>query len=99
MRFALILAAATLLAQAPPPVPVVPVTPEERHQIEQKTDELDAALNPLRGKADADLLADVEVYLKAARWILRYNEFYSKAYVAQTLAVLDTGLQRAQELA
>ncbi len=99
MRFALIFAALTLLAQAPPPAPVVPVTPEERAQIEQKAAQLDAALGPLRGKVDDDLLADTEVYLKAARWILRYNEFYSKAYVAQTLAVLDTGIQRASELA
>ncbi|HEY3839014.1 MAG TPA: hypothetical protein VGL72_20715 [Bryobacteraceae bacterium] len=99
MRFALLLAAASLLAQAPPPVPPVNITPDERAQIEKKASELDAALRPLRGKADADLLADVEVYLKAARWILRYNEFYSKAYVAQTLTVLDTGLARAQELA
>jgi hypothetical protein len=98
MRFALLLAATTLLAQAPPPVPAVNIAPEERSQIEAKAAELDAALRPLRGKADADLLADVEVYLKAARWILRYNEFYSKAYVAQTLTVLDTGLARAREL-
>jgi pimeloyl-ACP methyl ester carboxylesterase len=99
MRFALILIAATLYAQAPPPAPAVRITPEERHQIEQKTDELDAALRPLRGHAADDLLVDVEVYLKAARWILRYDEFYSKAYVAQTLYVLDTGIERAKELA
>ncbi len=99
MRFFLILAALPLLAQAPPPAPVVRVTPEERHQIEQKADALDTALRPLRGRVAEDLLADTEVYLKAARWILRYDEFYSKNYVAQTLAVLDTGMQRAQELA
>jgi len=99
MRFFVMFAALSLFAQAPPPVPVVPVTPEERHQIEQKADELEAALRPLRGKVADDLLVDVEVYLKAARWILRYNEFYGKAYGLQTLGVLDIGLQRAQELA
>src|SRR5580704_4367751 len=85
MRFALILIAATLYAQAPPPAPVVRITPEERHQIEQKADELDAVLKPMRGKVGDDYLVDVEVF--------------SKAYAAQTLAVLDTGMQRAQQLA
>jgi pimeloyl-ACP methyl ester carboxylesterase len=99
MRFALILAAATLFAQAPTPVPAIRITPEERQTIEQKTGELDAALRPLRGKVADDLLIDAEVYLKAARWIVRYDEFYSKAYVAQTLYVLDAGLERAKELA
>jgi hypothetical protein len=101
MRFALnlILIATTLLAQAPPPARSVPVTPEERRQIGQKAAELEAAIAPLRGKIPGDLLADAEVYLKAARWILRYDEFYSKAFVAQTLTVLDTGLARAHELA
>ena len=36
------------------------------------------------------LLADVEVYQKAARWILEFpEEFFSQDYVAQTLTVLD----------
>ena len=99
MRFALALVAATLFAQAPAPVPPVRITPEERRQIEQKIEELDAVLRPMRGKVGDDDLVDVEVYLKAARWILRYDEFYSQAYVAQTLAVLETGMQRAQQLA
>lgn len=99
MRFVLIFAAASLSAQAPPPAPVVRVTAEERHQIEEKAGQLDATLRPLRGKVGDDLLVDAEVYLKAARWILRYDEFYSKSYVAQTLAVLDAGMERAQELA
>ena len=99
MRFFLLFSAATLFAQAPPPAPVINITPDQRHQIEQKADELEAALRPLRGKTPDDLLVDAEVYLKAARWILRYDEFYSKTYVTQTLAVLDTGLERAHQLA
>ena len=99
MRFALFLFAVTLFAQAPPPAPVVRVTPEERQQIAQKAAELDAVLRPMRKTELDDYLVDVEVYLKAARWILRYDEFFSKAYVAQTLAILDTGMQRAQQLA
>lgn len=99
MRFAPFFAALALIAQAPPPAPVINITAEQRRQIEQKADELDAALRPLRGKIADDLLVDAEVYLKAARWILRYDEFYSKAYVTETLAVLDTGLERAHLLA
>ncbi|MBM3861675.1 MAG: hypothetical protein FJ395_18790 [Verrucomicrobia bacterium] len=71
----------------------------ELQQIKTKTDELGVALKRLR--ADDALLADVEVYHKAAVWIVRYadEEFYSKKYVADTLAVLDRGLARAKELA
>src|ERR1041385_2744648 len=98
MRFAFLLAVTMLMAQAPPPGPVIRVSPEERRQMQEKADELETALNAVRGKVADDLMADVEVYLKAARWILRYDEFYSKAYIGRTLAVLDTGLQRAQEL-
>ena len=98
MRFVPFLLPLALLAQAPPPVPSVKITPDEKRQIEQKIDQLDAALRPLRGHTSDDLLVDAEVYLKAARWILRYDEFYSKNYAAETLYVLDTGLQRAQAL-
>lgn len=99
MRFFAWLIPLALLAQAPPPVSVYQPSADERRQVEVKAGELETALQPLRGKTPDDVLADVEVYLKAARWILRYNEFYSKAYVAQTLAVLDTGLARARSLA
>ena len=74
-------------------------TSGELQQIRAKTDELATALKGL--KADDALLADVEIYHKAAVWIVRYadEEFYTKRYVADTLAVLDRGLARAKELA
>ncbi|MBI5818527.1 MAG: prolyl oligopeptidase family serine peptidase [Verrucomicrobia bacterium] len=83
---------------APPYQP----TDAEKQQIQAKADELAAALKQLVGKKpDAALLADVEVYHKAADWILRYanEEFYAKRYVADALAALDRGLARAKELA
>src|SRR5258708_37882127 len=95
--FALLLPA--LAAQAPPAPTLYHPTPDERRQIERKIADLDAALRPLRTRIADDLLVDAEVYLKAAQWILRFDEFYSKAYVSQTLTVLETGLQRARELA
>jgi dienelactone hydrolase len=51
-------------------------------------------------KASDDLRADVEIYVKAAEWILRHpEEFYTRAYYDNTLAVLDRGLARARDLA
>jgi dienelactone hydrolase len=103
MRFAVsiaaALAAAILLAQAPQPLPPpYAPSPEELQQIREKKDQLSAKLRTLR--AADDLLGDVAIYDKAADWILRHpEEFYTKAYVANTLAVLDTGLQRADQLA
>src|SRR5881296_816506 len=72
----------------------------ERRQIEDKLSALSARLKALSTKhADNALVADVEVYRKAAEWILRYpEEFYAKAYVANTIAALDKGLARAAEL-
>ncbi len=84
------------------PAPPYQPTDDEKQQIRAKAGELASALKQLAAKKpDAALLADVEVYHKAAEWILRYadEEFYSKRYVADALAALDRGLARAKELA
>ncbi len=72
----------------------------EKQQIRAKMGELAKAIQGLRERrADDALLAEVEVYHKAAEWILRYEEeFYNKSYLANTLAALDKGLTRAKEL-
>ncbi len=98
MRALLFLVSAALVAQAPPEPKVYKPTVEERAQVARRAAELDAALGPLRTRGPADLVADVEIYLKAAQWILRYDEFYTQAYVSQALTVLDTGLARAREM-
>jgi hypothetical protein len=77
-------------------------TAAELGQIRAKTAELALAIRRLDAQqADPDLLLDVEVYRKAAAWILSYanEEFYAKRYVADTLTALDHGLTRAKELA
>jgi dienelactone hydrolase len=77
-------------------------TADELGQIRVRTAQLEAALKTLAAQRVApDLQADVEIYHKAAVWILRYadEEFFAKRYVADTLAVLDRGLARAKELA
>ena len=46
--------------------------------------------------ADDSLLVDVEIFYEAARWILTFQEeFFRKEVVANTLQVLDQGMQRA----
>ncbi|MFZ2640726.1 MAG: prolyl oligopeptidase family serine peptidase [Verrucomicrobiia bacterium] len=91
-----------VMAASRKPAPPYQPTDAEKQQIQAKADELAAVLKQLVGKRpDAALLADVEVYHKAADWILRYanEEFYAKRYVADALAALDRGMARAKELA
>ena len=86
-------------AGAPPAAK--PPTPEEIQKIQSRLDELNAALKPLKKnrKLDSGLVADVEVYAKAAEWCLRHGEFYTPKYVDHCLKALETGLARAKELA
>src|ERR1043165_2812766 len=77
-----------------------PPTAEETSRIESKMADLASRIKALAGKkTDSALLADVEIYRKAAEYILRFpNEFATKAFVQNTLAAIDTGLARAKEL-
>jgi hypothetical protein len=89
------------MAASRKPAPPYQPTDAEKQQIRAKADELAAVLKQLAAKKnDAALLADVEVYHKAADWILRYadEEFFAKRYVGDTLAALDRGLARAKDL-
>ena len=75
-------------------------TAEERGEIEAGIARLGHALDDLKSKGvQGDRLADVEVYHKAARWIVRHGEFYTPKYVGMTREALRTGLERAGELA
>ena len=75
-------------------------TAEEQRAMQDKLAALASRVKALAARhADADLLADVDVYRKAAEWILRYpEEFYTKAYAANTLAAINRGTARAKEL-
>lgn len=73
-------------------------TDAEYGAIRSKLGEISKHLDGLRN-ADPELLADVEIYRKAAQYILRFpDEFYRDKYVADTVAALDRGLARAREL-
>ena len=62
--------------------------------IQQKSKQLEAKLRD--AKMPAETRADIEVFLKAAQWILRFpEEFYKPDYFASAQKVLDIGLDRA----
>jgi len=82
-------------AQYDPPPPFPPDA-ETMKQIMTKQEELKAAFEKLPKDLKADIRADVEIYLKAAEWIVRHGEFYTKDSAKQTLTVLDAGLARTK---
>ncbi len=53
------------------------------------------ALKALPEKTPEPVRIDVEIFLKAAEWAMRHNEFYDNGKAA--VKTLDRGLQRAQE--
>src|SRR5215831_15792669 len=72
-------------------------TDAEKQQIQSKLDQLGGAIRELRSRrVDDGLQADVEIFYEAARWKMAYpEEFFRQRSVADTLAVLDKGLDRA----
>lgn len=67
-------------------------------QIRDKTEELRAAVAALKEKKTRDdVLVEVEIYLKAAENIVRFEEWLAAASVKWALATLDQGLARAKQ--
>ena len=68
----------------------VPAPPDTR-EIQHKLSELSTRITALHAKhADRALIADVDIYRKAAAYILRFpEEFANPALVADTLSVLE----------
>ncbi|MGH9721674.1 MAG: hypothetical protein ACRD8O_15810 [Bryobacteraceae bacterium] len=99
-RLAVLALLLTVPTFAQQPAPPYAPTAGEIRQITTKADELAASVRALRAaRSDDTLLADVEIYEKAARWILKFpEEFYTKDHLAQTLTALDRGIERAQQL-
>lgn len=83
-----------------PAAPPYRPTDTEKQQIQAKIDQLDGIIRELRSRqADEGLLADVEIYAEAARWKMAYpEEFFRQVSVADTLSVLDKGIERAAQL-
>jgi hypothetical protein len=67
-----------------------------KKEIATRVEKLEQRLAQLQKRRVGDpILGDVEIYLKAARWITRHNEFYGDKAGAWTIDVLKDGLLRA----
>lgn len=88
-----------IAAQSYAPPPVQKPDEETLQRIKARTSELDQAIGMLRrnGVADA-VLADIEIFTKAANWIVKHEEWYQKDYPKWTVEGLDQGLARAKQL-
>ncbi len=73
---------------------------EQARQIADQTAKLQGLVQELKAKdPDPYLLADVEVFAKAAEWATRHQEFYTPQYAEQALKGLEIGIARAEQLA
>jgi pimeloyl-ACP methyl ester carboxylesterase len=77
-----------------------PPSGDERRLIVRQKHQLASAIQELKRLPNrGDLLPDVEIYLKAAEWILRFpEEFFTPDFTPNTIRTLDSGLRRAAEL-
>ena len=82
---------------APPPPQL---TGEQKSQYQSKIDEIDAAVKDLRArKVNEDLIADVDIYSKAGKWLLEFPQgFVNAQNITSFLAVLDQGIERSRQL-
>jgi predicted esterase len=87
-------------AQDYAPPPSHPPDEATRTDIADRTRKLGQIVDSLRRQGVHDpYLADVEIYHKAATWIVQHAEFYHKDAGAWTIEILDRGLLRAKQLA
>lgn len=97
---ALAVAAGPLGAQDFAPPQAKAPDEETLKAINEKTNRLRQAIDSLRRQGVADpYLAEVQVFHKAAVWIVRHNEFFQPNDGQRVLDVLDRGLLRAKQLA
>jgi predicted esterase len=87
-----------LAAQSYAPPPVTEPDDATKKEIVARAERLDQRLGQLERRGLRDpVLADVAVYAKAARSVVRHNEFYNEKAGAWTLDVLADGLLRATQ--
>jgi hypothetical protein len=74
--------------------------PEELAAIKAKSEQIEATVKELKAKQrDSDLIADVEVYGKAGRFLVEFPELVaSQNAMDHAATVLDQGLERAHQL-
>src|SRR6516165_6654640 len=78
----------------------IQLTPEQRKELQSRVNQLDSIVRVLKAhRGEVDLVADIEVYEKAGKWLLEFPEdFINGQDVTYTLAVLDRGLKSARLL-
>jgi dienelactone hydrolase len=81
----------------------VPISAPERTELQSGVDELGKEIEDLRMALQSrpallELLPDVQIYHKAVRYALAYNEFYDVREVPIARSLLKRGLERAQQL-
>jgi predicted esterase len=92
--------AALVLAQDYAPPPSKPPKQAVLKEIRARKEKLAGRVDSLRRQRARDpWLADVEIYLKAATWLVEHNEFYQADSADWTLEALDRGLLRAGQAA
>jgi len=106
--FVLSLGSITMAQDAKPLPPIKPIervlppkgvtiAKEEREKLEARLLTVTKAI--AAAKLDAQLKPDVEIYTKAVRWALDFDEFYdAKKDVAKAHAALDSAQKRLDEL-
>src|SRR5712692_10411408 len=81
-------------------IPSIEPTQEERRELQAKVDAIGAIVRDLKARrAEEALVADVEIFAKAGRWLLEFPEgFFTQDDINNALAVLDRGLERGRQL-
>jgi pimeloyl-ACP methyl ester carboxylesterase len=95
-----VLSVPPVIAQRGPVQPPPQLTLEQKGQYQSKIDELDGIVKDLRAKkVNEDLLADVDIYAKAGKWLLEFPQgFGNPQGIITYLGVLDQGLERGRQL-
>src|ERR1041385_8088887 len=84
----------------PVPPPGVPVPAADRAELESRLARLGTRIDQLRksGPDRAALVPDVEIYHKAVRFALQYNEFFKPEDISRAKVLLAEGQARADAL-
>lgn len=101
------------IAQQPPAAPPGPgrggrgpaqpppeLSAEQKAQYQSKIGELDTLVKTLRArKINEDLIADVDIFAKAGKWLLEFPQGFGNAQGITTyLNVLEQGIERGHQL-
>jgi dienelactone hydrolase len=89
---ALLLLLPLVAVAQPPDFPAPKTFPPDEATLKKITDKTAELKKATEKVTDPDVL----VYLKAAEWIVKHGEWFTDKSAAQTVAVLDAGLERAK---